>query len=478
MAEQTLYIGGRWVGARGSFPVHDPATGAEIARVADGGRAEAAAAIAAAQAAFPAWAARTGRERSLLLQAVCERMLQQREELARIITREQGKPLRESRSEVDYAAEFFAWFAGEARRVYGELIPASAPNKRLAVIRQPVGVVAAISPWNFPAATITKKIAPALAAGCPVVIKPAEQTPLTAVALVETMAAVGFPAGVVNLITAADPRPIGDEFLQNPAVAKISFTGSTSVGKLLARGAAEQLKGVALELGGHSPFLIFDDADLPAAAEAAWACKFRTAGQTCTCANRIYVQAGVAERFNALFAARLAATRVGPGTGEVDYGPLIDAQGYEKVTRHVADAVAKGATLVTGGHRLTGPEHAGGYFYAPTLLAGVTPEMLCCQEETFGPVAPVATFGDEAEAIALANHTRYGLGAYFFTRDLSRATRVAEALQYGVVGVNDAFPATPQAPFGGVKESGVGREGGRQGLEEFLQVKFISTVIG
>lgn len=474
-----LYIGGHWQEAAGggSFPVHDPATGEVIAQVADGDRRDASAAIAAAAAAFPAWAALTAKERSRLLLDVHARLLARREELAAIIVREQGKPLTEARSEVDYAAEFFSWFGEEARRVYGETIPASAPNKRLTVIKQPVGVVAAISPWNFPAATITKKIAPALAAGCPVVIKPAEQTPLTAVALVAIMAEAGLPAGVVNLITAADPRPIGEEFLTNPAVAKISFTGSTSVGKLLARGAAEQMKGIALELGGHSPFIVFADADLEAAAQAAWACKFRTAGQTCTCANRIYVEASVAERFNTLFAPRVAATRVGRGFAPVDFGPLIDVQGFEKVTRHVADAVAKGARVLTGGHRLTGGPYEGGYFYAPTLLADVTPDMLCCQEETFGPVAPVATFADEAAAIRLANQTRYGLGAYFFTNDLSRAHRVAEALQYGVVGVNDPFPAVPQAPFGGVKESGIGREGGRQGLEEFLQVKFVSTVI-
>lgn len=474
----TLLIGGHWVPAESeaTFASLDPATGRELGRVADGGERETRAAIAAAHEAFPGWSRTSPRERERLLHRVAALMQERRDELARLVTLEQGKPLAESYAEVDYAREFFVWFAPEARRIYGETLEAASPQKRWTVIRQPVGVVAAISPWNFPLATITKKIAPALAAGCTVVIKPAEQTPLCAVALAQILQEAELPPGAANLVTGSDPRPIGAELLGNPAVRAITFTGSTAVGKLLMREAAGQLKKVSLELGGHAPFIVFADADLEQAAAAAVACKFRTNGQTCTSANRLYVQAGVAPAFTARLAERVGALRLGNGlTPGVSVGPLIDRQGFDKVERHVADALEQGARAAVGGRPARGPECEGGHFYEPTVLTGVTHEMLICREETFGPVLPVIAFDTEAEVIRLANDTSYGLAAYFFTRDLSRAYRVAEALEYGVVGVNDPAPATPETPFGGWKQSGAGREGGHQGIAEFLETKFIST---
>lgn len=474
-----LYINGKWEKAAGGdwLTVYDPATGESVGRVPNGGREDAGRAIAAAAAAFPVWRNWTGKDRSERLLTIYRLLLEHREELARTITLEQGKPLAEARTEVDYGAEFFSWYAGEARRIYGETIPASAPDKRLLVIRQPVGVVAAISPWNFPLATITKKVAAALAAGCTVVVKPAEQTPLTAVALFELMERAGLPPGVANLVT-GDPEPIGQEFLENPGVRQITFTGSTAVGKMLMRGAAAQLKKVSLELGGHAPFIIFADADLEQAAEDALACKFRAAGQTCTCTNRVYVERSVVDRFAQMLVQKVRQLRVGYGLEEgVQIGPLINEQGYQKVTGHVADALAKGAEVLTGGERLQGEAYARGYFFAPTVLLGATPEMRIMQEETFGPVLPLIPFDTEEEVYAAANATPYGLGAYLYTRDLGRAIRGAEALEYGVVGLNDPFPAVPQAPFGGVKESGLGKEGGRQGLEEFLETKYISLKI-
>ncbi|MGH7387284.1 MAG: NAD-dependent succinate-semialdehyde dehydrogenase, partial [Candidatus Methylomirabilales bacterium] len=402
-------------------------------------------------------------------------MLERKEELARILTSEQGKPLFEARGEIEYAAGFVTWYAEEGKRVYGETIPASVAHKRLLVIKQPVGVVAAITPWNFPAGMVTRKIAPALAAGCPVVLKPAEQTPLTAIALFQIFEEAGFPAGVVNLITTRDPSEVGRELVENPLVRMIAFTGSTEVGKLLMRGAAAQVKRISLELGGNAPFIVFEDADLDKAVAAAVASKFRNMGQTCICANRIYVQESILESFTAKFVERVKQLRVGNGLEEgVQVGPLIDEQGFKKVSVHVEDAVAKGAKVLTGGTPRTDGPFAHGHFFEPTVLASVRKGMQILEEETFGPVAPLVPFRDEAEVIRAANDTRYGLAAYFYSQNVSRCIRVAEQLEYGIVGANDAMPAVPQAPFGGLKESGFGREGGREGIEEFLEVKLIS----
>ncbi|MGH7423025.1 MAG: NAD-dependent succinate-semialdehyde dehydrogenase, partial [Candidatus Methylomirabilales bacterium] len=400
---------------------------------------------------------------------------ERKEELARILTSEQGKPLFEARGEIEYAAGFVTWYAEEGKRVYGETIPASVAHKRLLVIKQPVGVVAAITPWNFPAGMVTRKIAPALAAGCPVVLKPAEQTPLTAIALFQIFEEAGFPAGVVNLITTRDPSEVGRELVENPLVRMIAFTGSTEVGKLLMRGAAAQVKRISLELGGNAPFIVFEDADLDKAVAAAVASKFRNMGQTCICANRIYVQESILESFTAKFVERVKQLRVGNGLEEgVHVGPLIDEGGFKKVCAHVEDAVAKGARVLTGGTPRTDGPFAHGHFFEPTVLASVRKGMQILEEETFGPVAPLVPFRDEAEVIRAANDTRYGLAAYFYSQNVSRCIRVAEQLEYGIVGANDAMPAVPQAPFGGLKESGFGREGGREGIEEFLEVKLIS----
>ncbi len=476
-ATERLLIGGEWVEAASgrTFPVVNPATGETIGEVADAGRAETRQAIQAAARAFPDWAARPARERSEMLLKACRLMLEQREALARLMTTEQGKPLAEARGEIGYAAQFLEWYAGEAVRVYGETIPASVPTKLLVVLRQPVGVVAAITPWNFPSAMITRKIGPALAAGCTVVVKPAEQTPLSALALGRIFQEAGMPAGVVNLVTARDPREVGEELLTNPVVRKVTFTGSTEVGKLLMRQAADQVKKVSLELGGHAPFIVFDDADLDAAADGAVASKFRNTGQTCVCANRIYVHRRIADAFTERFAARVKRLKVGNGLEEgVQVGPLVDEQGFRKVEAHVADAVARGAAVVVGGRpRREGPL-AKGWFFEPTVLTHVTDAMRVMREETFGPVAPVETFESEDEVIARANDTPYGLAAYFYSRDVGRAWRVAERLEYGIVGVNDPVPAVPQAPFGGWKESGIGREGGRHGMEPFLEIKYVS----
>ncbi|MDO8959787.1 MAG: NAD-dependent succinate-semialdehyde dehydrogenase, partial [Rhodocyclaceae bacterium] len=425
-----------------------------------------------ANAAWPAWRALTAKQRGAILRNWHDLIVANADDLALLMTSEQGKPLAEARGEALYAATFVEWFAEEAKRVYGEVIPQTIASQRLIVLKQPIGVAAAITPWNFPAAMITRKVAPALAAGCPVVVKPAEQTPLTALALAVLAERAGFPAGVFNMVTgsAASAPLIGGELTGNPIVRKLSFTGSTEVGRLLMAQCAPTLKKLSLELGGNAPFIVFDDADVDAAVAGAMASKYRNAGQTCVCANRLLVQAGIYESFAQKLAAQVAALKVGVGTeAGVTQGPLIDAAALAKVEAHIADAVAQGARVLVGGKR-----HAqGGTFFEPTVLADVLPSMRCAREETFGPVAPLFKFHDEAEAIALANATEFGLASYFYARDLSRVWRVAEALEYGMVGVNVGLIANEVAPFGGVKQSGLGREGSRHGIEEYLEIKYV-----
>jgi succinate-semialdehyde dehydrogenase/glutarate-semialdehyde dehydrogenase len=466
------YIGGTWTDGAASYAVRNPANGDHLADVPDMGAAETRRAIDVANAALPAWRALTGKERAAVLRRWFELITANADDIASIMTAEQGKPLAEARGEVVYAASFVEWFAEEGKRVYGDTMPAPTADRRLIVLKQPIGVAAAITPWNFPAAMITRKIAPALAAGCTVVVKPAEQTPLTALALAELAHRAGFPSGVINIVTgsAASAPLIGGELTSNPIVRKLSFTGSTEVGRLLMAQCAPTLKKVSLELGGNAPFIVFDDADVDAAVDGAMASKYRNAGQTCVCANRLLVQEGIYEAFAAKLAERVKALKVGAGTeAGVNQGPLIDAAALEKVEAHVADALAMGARVLTGGKR-----HArGGTFFEPTVLADVTPEMRCAREETFGPVAPLFRFRDEAEAIALANATEYGLAAYFYARDVARVWRVAEALEYGMVGINVGIIANEVAPFGGVKQSGIGREGSRYGIEEYLELKYL-----
>jgi succinate-semialdehyde dehydrogenase/glutarate-semialdehyde dehydrogenase len=468
------FIAGAWTAAdsRATVAVTNPATGATLASVPDMGVAETRRAIDAANAAWPAWRALTAKQRGAILRNWHDLIIANADDLALLMTSEQGKPLAEARGEALYAATFVEWFAEEAKRTYGDVIPGTIANQRLLVLKQPIGVSAAITPWNFPAAMITRKVAPALAAGCPVVVKPAEQTPLTALALAVLAERAGFPPGVFNMVTgsAASAPLIGGELTGNPIVRKLSFTGSTEVGRLLMAQCAPTLKKLSLELGGNAPFIVFDDADVDAAVAGAMASKYRNAGQTCVCANRLLVQSGIYESFAQKLAAQVQALKVGVGTeAGVTQGPLIDAQALAKVEAHIADAVAKGARVLTGGKR-----HAqGGTFFEPTVLADVTPAMLCAREETFGPVAPLFKFTDEAEAIALANATEYGLASYFYARDLSRVWRVAEALDYGMVGVNVGLIANEVAPFGGVKQSGLGREGSRYGIEEYLEIKYV-----
>ncbi len=467
-------IGGAWCGADAgaTFPVANPANGELLAVVPDMGAAETRRAIAAADAAWPAWRNRTAKERAGVLRKWHELLLAHADDLALLMTFEQGKPLAEAKGEVAYAASFVEWFAEEAKRVYGDTVPATQADKRLVVIRQPIGVCAAITPWNFPAAMITRKVGPALAVGCTVVVKPAEQTPLTALALAELAARAGFPAGVINVVTgsAASAPKIGGELTSNPVVRKLSFTGSTEVGRLLMAQCAPTVKKVSLELGGNAPFIVFDDADLDAAVEGALASKYRNTGQTCVCANRLLVQDGIYDAFAARLAEAAKRMKVGAGTeAGVLLGPLIDAQALAKVEEHVADALARGARVLTGGRR-----HAlGGTFYEPTVIADVTPDMKCAREETFGPVAPLFRFRTEAEAVALANATEFGLAAYFFSRDVARCFRVGEALEYGMVGVNTGIMSNEVAPFGGVKQSGIGREGSKYGIDEYLEIKYL-----
>ncbi len=469
------FIAGSWINADSgqTFPVTNPATDEPLGTIPWCGRAEARRAIEAAAAALPAWRDRPAAERGAILRKWAELMLRDRERLARIMTLEQGKPLAESRVEIAYAASFLEWFGEEARRVYGETIPASAADKRIMVLPRAIGVAAAITPWNFPAAMITRKTGAALAAGCTQVVKPAEHTPFSALALAELAIEAGVPNGVFNVVT-GDPQAIGEEFLANPTVRKLSFTGSTEVGQILVRNSANNLTRLSLELGGHAPFIVFADADIDRAVEGAIASKFRNAGQTCVCANRIYVEAPISEAFTQRLAA--AAAKLVVGDGMVDgtqIGPLIEDSAVEKALHHIDDARRHGATLLCGGGRA---EVAGKAkrFVQPTVLSNATHEMLCSREETFGPVAPVFTFTSEAEVIEQANSTPYGLAAYFYTRDASRLMRMCEALEYGIVGANDALPATAQAPFGGVKHSGYGKEGGHAGIDEYLTRRYVS----
>jgi len=472
----TLFIDGHWQSAAGgTYPVFDPANLETIGRASDAGRADAAAAVDAAHRAFPAWSHTAPLERARLLRAVADRLAADRDELAEIITLENGKPLAQALGEVGFAAQFFSWFAEEARRGHGEIVPSNFANKRRLVIRQPIGVVAVISPWNLPLAIVARKLAPVLAAGCTGVLKPAEQTPLSAVALFKIFEQVGLPGGVANLVTAAEPDGLGLEFVENDRVAKISFTGSVEVGGKLAGGAGRRIKPVSLELGGHAPFIVFADADLDNAVDQLVASKFRNSGQACLCANRVYVQAPIFAEFLRRFRQRVATLKVGPGREPgVAVGPMIDREAFEKVERHVADAVAAGAVCLHGGIRVVVPGCERGFFFAPTVLTGLPPDALVCREETFGPVAPLIVFDDEDEVVRAANSTKYGLSGYVFTRDLGRAFRLAEALECGVVGVNDGVTPVPECPFGGVKNSGIGREGGWQGLDECLTTKYIT----
>ncbi len=468
----SAFIGGAWVGEP-TLPVLDKATGGEIARVPDLGAAETAQAIAAAHAAFGRWSRLLARERARLLRRWHDLIVAHADELALLLTREQGKPLAEAKAEILYGAGFVELNAEQAKRVHGETIPSPKADARIVVMKQPVGVVAAITPWNFPVAMITRKVSPALAAGCTVVVKPAEDTPLSALALAALAEMAGMPAGVLNVVTCRDPVPVGRALLESPLVRMITFTGSTEVGKILMAGAAQTMKKVALELGGNAPLIVFEDADLDRAVAGAMASKFRNAGQTCVCANRILVQSSIHDAFAERLSAEVARLEVGAGVESgVTVGPLISLGAVEKVEAHVADAVRLGATVMAGGRR-----HArGGTFFEPTVLRGVRPDMRIFREETFGPVAPLIRFDSEAEAVALANDTPFGLAAYFFTRDLGRAWRVAEALEAGIVGVNEGVVSTELAPFGGIKESGLGREGSHHGIEEFLEMKY--TMMG
>ena len=464
-------IDGQWVSGSSRFAVHDPATGAHLADVANLGAEHAQAAIAAADKAWPAWRAKPAKERAGILMKWYALLHQHADDLARIMTAEQGKPLAEARGEVVYGASFIEWFGEEAKRVYGETIPTTDPTKRYLVLKQPVGVCAAITPWNFPIAMITRKVAPALAAGCPVVIKPAEATPLSALACAELALRAGMPPGVLNVLSADAQRSIaiGHVLCESDVVRHLSFTGSTEVGRILAAQCAPTIKKISLELGGNAPFIVFDDADVDSAVEGALVSKYRNAGQTCVCANRLYVQEGVYDAFVSKLAAKAGGIKVGNGfEAGVNQGPMIDAQAMAKVQAHVADAVAQGARVVTGGQPI------GERFYTPTVLADVTSQMLCAREETFGPVAPVFRFKTEAEAIALANATEFGLASYFYSRDIGRIFRVAEALEYGMVGINTGLISTAEVPFGGVKQSGLGREGSRHGIEDYVEMKYLA----
>jgi len=471
LLRQQCYVDGQWVDADdgGSMPVIDPATGIPIGTAPVMRAAETKRAIDAANRAWPTWRSKTAKERSMILRKWNDLMLANVDDLALILTSEQGKPLAEAKGEVTIGAAYVEWFAEEARRVYGDVIPTIANDRRLVVVKEPVGVCAAITPWNFPCSMITRKVSPALAAGCTVVIKPAEATPYSAFALAELAHRAGFPPGVLNVIT-GDAPSIGGEMCSNSIVRKVSFTGSTEVGRLLMRQVSPTIKKISLELGGNAPFIVFDDADLDAAAEGAMISKYRNAGQTCVCANRFFVHAAVYDAFAAKLVKRVEALKVGPGTRSgVTQGPLINAEAVDKVDAHLRDAKANGANVATGGKR-----HAlGGTFYEPTVLTGVTPSMQIFREETFGPVAPLIRFNDDAEVVELANRTEFGLAAYFYSRDIGRIWRVAEALEYGMVGVNTGLITTEVAPFGGMKQSGLGREGARYGIDEFVEVKYV-----
>jgi succinate-semialdehyde dehydrogenase/glutarate-semialdehyde dehydrogenase len=471
LKRERCYIGGSWVAADdgASLQVHNPATGAALGVIPNLGAAETRRAIEAAAAALPAWAARTAKDRAIVLRRWFDLIMAAQQDLATLMTAEQGKPLAESKGEIAYAASFIEWFAEEGKRLYGDVIPGHQADKRILVLRQPVGVVAAITPWNFPAAMITRKAGPALAAGCTFVCKPATQTPYSALALAELADRAGIPPGVFNIVT-GKATAIGGEMTANPLVRKLTFTGSTEIGKKLMAQCAPTMKRISMELGGNAPFIVFDDADLDAAVQGALASKYRNTGQTCVCANRLLVQAGVYETFTRKLSEAVGALRVGDGlAGPTDQGPLIDANAVAKVEEHVADALAKGARLVRGGKR-----HAlGGTFYEPTILADATAAMAVAREETFGPVAPLFKFTTESEAIAMANDTEFGLAAYLYTRDLARSWRVSEAIEYGIVGINTGIISTEVAPFGGVKESGNGREGSKYGILDYTEIKYV-----
>lgn len=463
------YIDGKWVGEP-TLAVTDKATGEEIARVPDLGAEETRAAIDAAHGAFAEWSKRLAKERGQILRRWYDLIMENADDLAMILSCEQGKPLAEAKGEIVYGSNFVEFFAEQAKRIYGETIPSFKADARIVVIKQPVGVVAAITPWNFPNAMITRKVTPALAAGCTAVVKPAEDTPLSALALAALAEEAGLPPGVLNIVTTSKPEPVGKELTTNEKVRVVTFTGSTEVGRILMRQSADTIKKVSLELGGNAPLIVFDDADLDKAVEGAMASKFRNAGQTCVCANRIYVQAGVYDAFSRKLVEAVGQLKVGPGREEgVSIGPLINADGLAKVEEHVADAVAKGANVESGGkvHDL------GGTFYEPTVLTGVTSDMIVAREETFGPVAPLFRFENEDDVIAQANDTPFGLAAYFFARDIGRVWRVAEALEFGMVGINEGVMSSELAPFGGIKQSGLGREGSHHGIEEFLEQKYL-----
>jgi len=478
MGAAGCYIGGKWVHPASTFDVTNPANGAVVGQAADADSALAVDAVDAAHSAFVGWSALPAVERATAMRRISAALLADLDRIADLIVAEQGKPRVQALFEVRYATQWIDWFAEEARRVYGEIIPPSVPNKRLFVQKKPLGVAVAITPWNFPLAMIARKLAPALAAGCTIVVKPAEQTPLSPAALFEAIDAAGLPPGVANLVTSAQPELVSDALLGDSRVRKITFTGSTEVGKLLVRRSADNLARVSLELGGQAPFIVFDDADLDAAVAGVLASKFQVNGQSCLCANRLFVQSGVVQAFSEKLTAAVAKLKVGPGDRDgVDVGPLIDERGFEKVSSHVADALAKGATVAVGGGRVTESELMGGFFFAPTVLTGCTDDMMVACEETFGPVIPVLPFDDEAEVVTRANDTSFGLAAYFYTCDLGRALRVSEALEFGLVGCNDPMPASPTGPFGGFKESGLGREGGHEGIEAFVESKLVSMVV-
>jgi succinate-semialdehyde dehydrogenase/glutarate-semialdehyde dehydrogenase len=468
---EQCYVDGGWADAdsRKTIPVSNPATGEVLGSVPRMGAQEARRAVEAAERAWPAWRAKTAKERAVILRKWFDLMMASQEDLAQILTAEQGKPLAEARGEIAYGASFIEWFAEEGKRAYGDMIPSHQADKRILVMKQPIGVCALITPWNFPNAMITRKAGPALAAGCTVVIKPAGQTPYSALAMAELGSRAGIPKGVLNIIT-GDSKAIGAELCANPVVRKLSFTGSTETGRILMKQSADTVKKLSLELGGNAPFIVFEDADLDAAVEGALASKYRNAGQTCVCANRLYVQDRVYDAFAAKLTEKVKGFKVGPGTEPgVVIGPLIDEPGVEKVEKHVADALGKGAKVLLGGKR----HERGGLFFQPTVLANVTPDMLVSHEETFGPVAPLIRFKTEDEVIRLANDTEFGLCGYFYSRDVGRIFRVAERMETGIVGANVGIISTEVAPFGGVKQSGLGREGSKYGLEEYLEVKYV-----